>query len=181
MLIAVSVSLLGAALFVSVARGATQLRQVHVEVPGPTSMPPTPPGTLTLDFVFKNKLGSEHKFTPRQLTRIDFSKFPLHCFGPNNSTSTFLFSRTFDIQLKVAKLPNPSGHKPKPGRYAFNFAYTFPDFTGTISGVIDKPHGKGAPTSQGKLRIQDLDADPGHMDCNSNGLFAWGRLPLTPV
>lgn len=181
LLIAVLATLLGSSLIAPAAHGATQVRRVQVEVPGPASTPPTPAGTLSLDFVFKNKRASKRKFTPRQLTRIDFSQVPLHCFGPNSSTSILLFTRTLATQVKVKKLPNPSGRKPKPGRFAFNFVYSFADFTGTISGVIDKRNGKGAPMSQGKLRIQDLDADPGHMDCNSNGLFAWGRLPLTPV
>jgi hypothetical protein len=179
--IAVLTALVGSGLIAAGAHGATQVRRVQVEVPGPMSTPPTPAGTLTLDFVFKNKRGSKRKFTPRQLTRIDFSQVPLHCFGPNNSTSILLFTKTFATQVKVKKLPNPSGRKPKRGRFAFNFVYDFADFTGTISGVIDKRNGKGAPMSQGKLRIQDLDADPGHMNCNSNGLFAWGRLPLTQV
>jgi hypothetical protein len=49
--VAVFASLLGLALIASAAQGATQVRQVHVEVPSP----PTMPGTLTLDFIFKNK------------------------------------------------------------------------------------------------------------------------------
>jgi hypothetical protein len=181
LLIAVLAALLGSVLIAPAAHAATQVRRVQVEVPGPASTPATPAGTLSLDFVFKNKRATKRKFTPRQLTRIDFSQVPLLCFGPNNSTSILLFTRTFSTQVKVKKLPNPSGRKPKPGRFAFNFVYSFTDFTGTISGVIDKRNGRGPPMSQGKLRIQDLDADPGHMNCNSNGLFAWGRLPLTQI
>ena len=56
----------------------------------------TPPssGDPDPDFVFKNKRGSEPKFTPRQLTRIDFSQVPLHCFNPDSSTSILRFTRT---------------------------------------------------------------------------------------
>jgi hypothetical protein len=180
--IAVFASLLALALIASAARGATQVRQVHVEVPAHSTTPPTPPGTLTLDFVFKNKRASKHKFTPRQLTRIDFSKVPLFCHNtPGQGTSTLLFTRTLQTAVKVKKLPPPAGNKPKPGRYAFNFVYSFQDFTGRISGVIDKRNGMGKPRSQGKLLIEDLDADPAHTNCTSNGLKSWGGLPLTPA
>src|SRR6476646_9125992 len=161
LLIAVLAASVGSVLIAPAAHGATQVRRVQVEVPGPTSTPPTPAGTLALDFVFKSEPASSRKFTPRELIRIDFSRVPLLCFGPNNSTSILMFTRTLATQVTVKRLPTPRGRRPKPGRYAFNFVYTFADFTGTLSGVIDKPHGKGAPMSQGKLRIQDLDADPG--------------------
>jgi hypothetical protein len=42
---------------------------VQVEVPASPTLPPTPAGTLSLDFVFKSKPASKRKFTPRQLTR----------------------------------------------------------------------------------------------------------------
>ena len=109
LLIAVLAALLGSVLIAPAAHGATQVRRVQVAVPGPASTPPTPAGTLSLDFVFKNKRATKRKFTPRQLTRIDFSQVPLLCFGPNNSTSILLFTRTFSTQVKVKKLPNPSG------------------------------------------------------------------------
>jgi hypothetical protein len=88
-------------------------------------------------------------------------------------------TRTLETKIRVKKLPPPNPVRPKPGRYAFDFAYSFFGFTGMISGVIDKRNGTGNPRSQGKLVIQDLDADPGHMNCATNGLKDWGGLPLT--
>jgi len=176
---AVFASLLALAL-TAPAQGATQLRQVRVELPAPPATPATPAGTLTLDFVFKNRPDSKHKFTPRQLTRIDFSKVPLLCFnGQGQSTSTLLLTRTLETNVKLKRLAPPRAVNPKPGRYAFNFVYDFRDFTGTISGTIDKRHGRGKPRSQGKFVIEDLDSDPGYMNCDSDGLRSWGGLPLT--
>jgi predicted transporter len=45
-------SLLIVALIAPAAQGATQVRQVQVEVSESGQIPLTPPGTLTLDFVF---------------------------------------------------------------------------------------------------------------------------------
>jgi hypothetical protein len=177
-------SLLAPALLVPAAQGAARLRQVQVPISlSPSS--PTPSGTLTLRFVFKNKPRAKNKFTPRQLTRIDFSKVPLQCMNSSgNGTSQLLLTRVLDVVVKVTKAPQPAGKKPKPGRYAFRFSYSFTDFTGTLRGTIDKPNGAKKPReprSQGTLSITDLDADPGHVNCNSNGLKQWGGLPLTGV
>ena len=182
--IAILASLLALVLIAPAARGATQVRHVRVEMGAmPQTMPPTPPGTLTLDFVFKNKRGSKNKFTPRQLTRIDFSRVPLFCLNtPSQYTSQLEFTTTLGTAVKLKKLPPPHGSKPKPGRYAFNFAYGFTGFTGTLSGTIDKPNGPEkprAPRSQGTLVIDDLDSDPGHMNCSTTGRRSWGGLPLT--
>jgi hypothetical protein len=101
---------------------------------------------------------------------------------PGQGTSRLSFTRTLDVAVKVTKAPQPAGKKPKPGRYAFRFSYTFTDFSGTVRGTIDKPNrGKKprAPRSQGTLSITDLDANPGHTNCTSNGLKQWGGLPLT--
>jgi hypothetical protein len=83
----------------------------------------------------------------------------------------------------------PTPNKPKPGRYAFNFSYgfpgftgNFPSFTGTLSGTIDKPNGAAkprSPRSQGTLIIDDLDSPPGQWNCSTEGRKSWGGLPLT--
>ena len=178
-------SLLTVALIAPAAQGATQVRQVQVEVSESGHIPPTPPGTLTLDFVFKNKRGSKHKFTPRQLTRIDFSKVPLTCANtPSQGTSQLLLTTTLETKVKLGKAPPPHASKPKPGRYAFRFAYSFPTLAGTISGTIDKPNGGAkprSPRSQGSLTIEDLDSNPGHTNCSTQGPQSWGGLPLTAV
>jgi hypothetical protein len=178
-------SLFALALIVPCAQGATRIREVRVPIDASPTSPPTPPGTLTLRFVFKNKPRTKNKFTPRQLIRIDFSNVPLLCMNePGQGTSRLLFTRTLDVAVKLTKAPQPAGKKPKPGRYAFRFSYTFTDFTGTVRGTIDKPNrGKKprAPRSQGTLSITDLDANPGHTNCTSNGLKQWGGLPLTGV
>jgi hypothetical protein len=84
----------------------------------------------------------------------------------------------------VTKIPNLH---PKPGRYAFRFAYSFPTFNGTISGTISKTTGAPKPrpvTSHGHLNIWDLDADPGHFDCTNfppvGGTWG-GGVPVVPV
>jgi hypothetical protein len=179
---------IGLALFAVVlvapnAQAATQIRRLQVEIGSSPTTPPTAAGTLTLDFVFKNKRGDKRRFTPRQLTRIDFSKVPLECFNsPGEGTSQLLLTATLDTAVKVTKAPQPSGRKPKPRRYAFRFGYTFSGFTGTLSGTIDKPnHGPRRLRSQGSLNITDLDSNPGHMNCSTNGPKQWGGLPLTLV
>jgi hypothetical protein len=138
---------------------------------------------MTLDLIFKNKPGSKQKFTPRQLTRIDFSKVPLDCAnGSGESTSQLLLTTTLDTQIKLTKAPQPRGRKPKPGRYAFRFVYSFQNFTGTLSGTIDKPnHGPRRLRSQGSLNIQDLDSNPGHTNCSTRGPKQWGGLPVPLV
>jgi hypothetical protein len=172
-------------LLVPAAQGATQLRQVRVEIPSFPTVPPTPPGTLTLRFVFKNKAGTPSKFTPRQLTRIDFSNVPLRCANnPGEATSRLLLTRTLDVAVKLMKVPPPSGKKPKPGRYAFRFAYAFADFDGTLRSTIDKPNRKSGPRptrSQGSLTINDLDAGPGQTNCSTSGPRSWGGVPVTGV
>jgi len=175
--------LLALALLAPAAGAATRLRQVEVEIGTSSTMPPTPPGTLTLRFAFKNKPQTKNRFTPRQLTRIDFSYVPLLC--SNNSgegTSRLLFTRALDVGVKLTKAPQPAGRNPKPGRYAFRFSYSFSEFNGTVRGTIDKPnHGNNprAPRSQGALEITDLAFGPGHSNCSTNGLKQWGGLPLT--
>jgi len=176
---------LGAALAIALliaplADGATQIRQVQVPIAGSPQTPSTPPGTMSLDFVFKNKRGSKHRFTPRLLTRIDFSKVPLDCSnGSGEGTSQLLLTTTFNTAVKITKAPQPRGRKPKPGRYAFRFAYGFQTFTGSLSGTIDKPnHGPRRLRSQGSLDIQDLDSNPGHTNCSTRGPKQWGGLPV---
>lgn len=177
------VSLLALALVVPAAGAATQLRQVQVEIGGSPIPPSPPPGTLTLRFVFKNTPQRKNKFTPRQLTRIDFSAVPLFCMNnPGEGGSELFFTRTVDVAVKLTKAPQPAGKKPKPGRYAFRFSHTFTDFTGTVRGTIDKSnHGTKprAPRSQGTLEITELDFGPGHTNCATNGLKQWGGVPLT--
>lgn len=174
-------ALLVAALIAPAAQGATQLRQVRVPISTTITTPPT--GTLTLDFVFKNKRADKRKFTPRQLTRIDFAQVPLQCFNSAGTGTTQLpLTTTLQTSVKLTKAPNPSGKKPKPNRFAFRFSYVFPSFTGTVRGTIDKPnHGPRRLRSQGTLQIVDLDADPDHVNCNSNGLKQWGGLPVSLV
>lgn len=171
-------ALLVAALIAPAAHGATQFRQVRVPVSASTG---TPPGTLTLDFVFKNKRADKRKFTPRQLTRIDFAQVPLPCMNAaGNGTTILLLTTTIEPALKMMKAPNPAGKKPKPNRFAFRFSYAFTGFTGTVRGTIDKAnHGPRHLRSQGTLQIVDLDADPDHVNCTSNGLQQWGGLPVT--
>ena len=168
------------ALIAPAAYGATQFRQVRVPVSASTS---TPPGTLTLDFVFKNKRTDKRKFTPRQLTRIDFAQVPLLCMnGAGTGTTQLLLNTALQPSIKLTKAPNPSGKNPKPNRFAFRFAYAFAGFTGTLRGTIDKPnHGPRRLRSQGALQIVDLDADPDHVNCSSNGLQQWGGLPVTLI
>ena len=177
------ISLLALGLLVPAAGAATRLRQVQVEIGTSPTMPPTPPGTLTLRFVLKNKPGTKNKFTPRQLTRIDFSSVPLSCSNnTGEGTSRLLLTRTLDVAVKLTKAPQPAGRNPKPGRYAFRFSYSFTDFSGTVRGTIDKPNPgmkPRAPRSQGTLEITDLDFDPGHTNCSTNGLKQWGGLPLS--
>jgi hypothetical protein len=173
-------ALLVAALIAPSAQGATQIRQVRVPVGNSSA---TPPGTLTLDFVFKNKRSSKQKFTPRQLTRIDFAQVPLSCMNAaGTGTTQLIFATTFQTAVKLIKAPQPAGKKPKPNRYAFRFSYDFQTFTGTLRGTIDKPnHGPRRLRSQGTLSITDLDADPGHMNCSTGGLKQWGGLPVTLI
>ena len=175
------ISLFALLLIAPAAQGATRLRQVQVEIASGNASP----GILTLVFVFKNKRSTKHKFTPRQLTRIDFSKVPLTCMNaPNEGGSQLLLTDTLDVRIKLTKAPQPSGKRPKPGRYAFRFAYSFTGFAGTLTGTIDKPnHGdkRGVPRSQGSLTISDLDSNPGHTNCSTSGPKQWGGLPLTGV
>lgn len=178
------ISLLALALITPVARGATLTRQVRVEIgSSPGTTPATPPGTLALRFVFRNKPQTKNKFTPRQLTRIDFSTVPLSCSNnPGEATSRLPLTWTLDVAVKLTKAPPPSGRKPKPRRFAFRFSYNFTDFRGTVGGTIDKPN-RGprprAPRSQGTLSVTDLDAGPDQTNCSTNGLKQWGGLPLT--
>jgi hypothetical protein len=169
---------------VSGAQAATQLRQVQVPIPGPASAPAISPGTLTLDFTFKNKPSSKRKFTPRQLTRIDFAQVPLECTNASgNGTSILMLTTTMQTAAKLSKVPPPGGKTPKPGRYAFRVSYSFPTFAGTLSVTIDKPNrpGKRPLRSQGSLSITDLDSDPGHMNCSTQGPKQWGGLPVSLV
>ena len=175
------ISLFALALFAPATQGATRLRQVQVEIASLGQMPPTPPGLLTLEFAFKNSRDNKHKFTPRQLTRIDFSQIPLNCIDTIGQ-HTYQARRTMslDVRVKLTNAPPPTGNKPKPGRYAFSFFYSFPDFlTGTLSGTIDKPN-RGPrprlPRSQGSLTIDDVQ---GHTYCSTEGPKSWGGLPLT--
>ncbi len=185
-LIAVFTSLLAVALIAPAAQGATQSRQVQSEMTMPATSPQgvvqVPAGRLTLDFVFKNTRGNKKKFTPRQLTRIAFESVPLSCSNaPVNSTgnSEFLLTTTLETKIKLEKVPHS---KPKPGKYAFRFAYGFPAFTGTISGTIKKvtnaPKPR-TPMSQGVFIIEDLDAGPSQWNCWSGGRRNWGGIPLT--
>ncbi len=176
-------ALLVAALVAPSAHAATQLRRVQVPIPASASTPPTPSGTLSLDFVFKNKRSSKRKFTPRQLTRIDFAQVPLLCTNASaNGTSRLLLTTILNTGVKLTKAPNPSGKRPKPGRYAFRFAFSFQTFMGTLRGTIDKPnHGPRRLRSQGSINIVDLDSDPGHMNCSTSGPKQWGGLPVPLV
>jgi hypothetical protein len=178
------VAVLVGALIAPTAQAATQVRQVRVEIPGPTTTPPTPAGTMTLDFLFKNKPSSKRKFTPRQLTRIDFAQVPLACANnPGEASSVLFFNMTLNTNVKLTKVPPPGGKKPKPGRYAFRFFHSFPTFSGTLRSTIDKPNrpGKRPLRSQGSLNIVDLDADPGHTNCSTRGPKQWGGLPVTRI
>jgi hypothetical protein len=170
-------------LITPMAQAATQVRQVRIPIPASATTPPTPPGTLTLDFLFKNKRADKRRFTPRLLTRIDFSQVPLGCTNSTgNGTSQLLLTTTMQTSVKLTKAPQPSGRKPKPGRFAFRFAYDFPSFSGTLRGTIDKPnHGPRRLRSQGTLSIVDLDADPDHVNCSTNGLKQWGGVPVSLV
>lgn len=173
-----SVVVLAAALAAPAAHAATEFRQVRVPIGASTT---TPPGTLSLDLVFKNKRAAKRKFTPRQLTRIDFAQVPLLCMNSaGTGTSQLLLTSSMQTGIKLTKAPNPSGKKPKPHRFAFRFAYDFPSFTGRLMGTIDRAnHGPRRLRSQGSLRIVDLDADPDHVNCSTDGLKQWGGLPVT--
>jgi hypothetical protein len=179
------ISLFALAVMAPAAQGATRIRQVQVEINSSAHTLATPAGTLTLRFVFKNRRETKHKFTPRQLIRIDFSDVPLLCANsPTEGTSQLLLTSTLDVRVKLTKAPPPNTNKPKRGRYAFRFAYSFPAFSGTLRGTIDKPnHGPRPriPRSQGSLTIDDLDSNPGHTNCSTVGPKQWGGLPLTGV
>jgi hypothetical protein len=180
-------SLLAVALIAPAAQAATQIRQVQAPMPAMVFplQPTPPPGTLTLDFVFKNTRSNKKRFTPRQLIKIDLSKVPLTCEnGHTESYSQLSLTETFETKIEVTKIP--SLH-PKPGRYAFRFAHSFPTFNGTISGTISKTTGAPKPrpvTSHGHLNIWDLDANPGHSDCTNfppvGGVWG-GGVPVVPV
>lgn len=160
-------------------QAATQLRQVRVPIQD--TIPPTQVGTLTLDFTFKNRSSDKRKFTPRQLTRIDFAQVPLSCMNAAGTGFTqLLFTSTIQTAIKLTKAPQPAGKKPKSNRFAFRLTYDFQAFAGTLTVTIDKSnHGPRRLRSQGSLRIVDLDADPDHRDCATNGLKQWGGLPVT--
>jgi hypothetical protein len=136
-----------------------------------------------LEFAFKNRRDNKHKFTPRQLTRIDLSQVPLTCTDTiEQHTYQSRLTRSLDVRVKLTNAPPPNGNKPKPGRYAFSFSYSFPDFpTGTLSGSINRPN-RGPrprlPRSQGSLTIDDYQ---GHTGCSTEGPKSWGGLPLTGV
>ena len=146
---------------------------------------------LTLDFVFKNKRGNKKTFTPRQLTRIDFSQVPIGCYNAPvnpNGTSQLLLTTTLATNIKLKKKAPANPAKAKPGRYHFNFAYNFPaftgnfpTFTGTIGGSIDKSNGTDKPRiprTTGNLRINDLDSPPDQWNCSTDGPLVWaGPLP----
>jgi hypothetical protein len=172
-------ALLVAALLVPAAQAATQIRQVQFAIPGPF-MSSEPGGTLSLDFAFKNKRTSKRKFTPRQLTRIDFAQVRLSCMNAaGNGATTLLLTRTMQTAVKVTKAPQPAGKKPKPNRYAFRASYSFPAFAGTLGVTIDKAnHGPRKLRSQGSLNITDLDSDPDHRNCSTQGPKQWGGLPV---
>jgi hypothetical protein len=184
-LITVFASLLAAALIAPAAQGATQFRQVRSEMTMPATSPGgiiyVPAGRLTLDFVFKNTRSNKKKFTPRQLTRIAFESVPLSCSNaPVNPTgnSEFLLTTSLETKIKLEKVPHP---KPKPGKYAFRFAYSFPAFTGTIGGTIKKvtnaPKPR-TPRAQGVFIIEDLDAGPGQWNCSTQGRRNWAGESL---
>ncbi len=181
--------LLAVALIPPAAQAATQVRQVQVPMSDVSGIPPNQasPGTLTLDFVFKNTRSNKKRFTPRQLIKLDLSKVPLDCANGHTSSpghSKLLYTATFETKIKLKKVPKPH---PKPGAYAFRFApYSFPTFDGTIEGTIDKSNDAPKPRplrSQGHLNILDLDADPGHSDCTNfpptGG--SWGGVPVVAV
>jgi hypothetical protein len=174
------ISLFALALFAPATHGATRLRQVQVEIASAGQMTPTQSGILTLEFTFKNKRVNKHKFTPRHLTRIEFSQVPLNCTDAiEQHTHQVLLTMSLDVRVKLTIAPPPNGNKPKPGRYAFQFTYSFSDFTGTLRGTIDKPN-RGPrprlPRSQGSLAIDDVQ---GHTYCSTDGLKSWAGLPLT--
>jgi len=183
-LVLVFALLLVLALIVPAAQGATQVRQVQADLPLP--VPGTPitiksGGTLTLDFVFKNTRRNKNRFTPRLLTRIDLSKVELTCTDHMTFTNKLFLTQTFDTAVRVTKVPHPH---PKPGRYAFRFAYGFPGFTGSLTGTIDKVNGEPKPRlarAHGILNIQDFDADPGHPNCATSGPMGWSDLSLTTL
>jgi hypothetical protein len=173
-----STAFLVCALLAPAAHAATQLRQVRVPIGNSSA---TPPGTLTLDFAFKNRRSSKRRFTPRQLTQIAFDQVPLFCMNAaGTGSTTLLLTSTMRPAVKVVKAPQPAGKKPKPNRYAFRFSYTFPTFAGTLRGTIDKAnHGPRRLRSQGTLSITDLDADADHRNCSTEGLKQWGGVPVT--
>ena len=104
---------------------------------------------------------------------------PLLCYNaPINPTGTsqLLLTTTLETKVKLKKKAPLNPAKAKPGRYVFNFAYSFSAFTGTISGSIDKPNGAAKPRiprSKGEFTIENLDSDPGHSDCSATGSRSW--------
>jgi len=186
-LTAVFASLLAMVLIAPTAQASTQFRQVQSEMTMPATSPggiiQAPAGTLALDFVFKNMRGNKKKFTPRQLTRIAFDSVPLLCFNAPvknpTGTSQLLLTTALETEVKLEKVPHS---KPKPGKYAFRFAYSFPAFTGTISGTIKKVTNAPKPRSpkaQGSFTIEDLDAGTSQWNCSTEGRRNWAGIPLT--
>ncbi len=164
-------ALLLAALLAAPAHGATKVRTyrghmvVGINEDG---------GVIEFEAKFQNSRKNRKRFTPRLVTRIDFESVPLSCSngGPPAPGTQLLLTRSLQTSIPVKSVPPPVAAKPKKGRYAFRFNHSFSEFAGTITATIDKPNNrkKGTlPRAHGNFTIIDLDSDPTHNDCATNG------------
>ncbi len=172
-LFTVALVALALAAAVPVASGATKVREFR----SPMYVGFESGGLITLEIVFKNKSSNKKLYTPRQVTSIRLESVPLSCSNdPGDPISQLSLTTTLATSIKVVKAPPPHASKPKPGRYAFRFSAPFDGFAGSNSGTIDKPNERPQgtpPRAHGTFTITDLDADPGHTNCASNGGRSW--------
>jgi hypothetical protein len=131
-------------------------------------------GAIEFEAKFQNSAKNRKRYTPRRVTRIDFESVPLSCSnaGPPGPFTQLLLTRSLQTGIPVKAVPPPHSSKPKPGRYAFRFSHSFDGFAGTITATIDKPNQRKRgtpPRAHGTFTITDLDSDPTHMNCATNG------------
>jgi hypothetical protein len=130
-------------------------------------------GQIALEVLFKNQRGAPNHFTPRTVTRVDFTNVPLRCANsPGDPVTELLLTRSESTarSFTFQEAGRAHGQRSKPGRYAFVFAGALQGFSATISGKVDKPtkRKRGTPARiHGRFTIADLDAGPGYMNCST--------------
>jgi hypothetical protein len=173
-LIIASASVLMVALIAPAAEAASQIRHLQRNlVQG--GAPPMDGGQIGLDLVFKNKPNSTRKFTPRLLIVVDIQNMPMTCTNsPGQPSTATTLTTTVQTHVKLKKQAPPQGRRPKTSRYAFQFATSFTEFTGTLSGKVFKRGGRGPLFANGVLTIDDLDFPGGPTNCSTMGPRQWG-------